>query len=358
MEDPGTVKIIENDDQYILNHCTKFLSRSNTDARHNFGQYDPADSRGRICESWRFPIINTYAEAGDENNYAYNRVTFIYRSESPNDQISIIGTFANLHELIPLEPVRFLDTPTDYLAVSLRIPKGRAYRYKFIVNGRAVLDPVNPQQIREANGHIWSRFFTHLCTQPLSFETWELSILERLVAHIMPFRTKEGQDFLQFFYNKLDSQQKKQQSMFSYRLDQSIGIVNFIDHLVAREEQHHLIDYKICLNMIAGIVRKRSPRTEPAKASKEIFIELYGEMASGRVADWDTSKYNDPTYFLQMLRRHAYTGAFSHPKYGGNASALGWRYLADRFRDANGATLFNWARAMEQPLGTASDYLG
>ena len=71
MEDPGTVKIIENDDQYILNHCTKFLSRSNTDARHNFGQYDPADSRGRICESWRFPIIDTYAEAGDENNYPF-----------------------------------------------------------------------------------------------------------------------------------------------------------------------------------------------------------------------------------------------------------------------------------------------
>jgi hypothetical protein len=174
----------------------------------------------------------------------------------------------------------------------------------------------------------------------------------------MPFRTKDGQDFLQFFYNQLDQQQKGQQYAFSYRLDQSVGIVNFIDKLIAREEQHHLIDYKICLNLIAGIIRKRAPGIEPARAPNEIFIDLYGEMASGRVKDWDVSKYNDPTYFLQMLRRHAFTGAFSHPKYGGNATALGWRYLADRFRGANGETLFDWQRSIEEPLGTNSDYHG
>ncbi|MDN5753159.1 MAG: gluconate 2-dehydrogenase subunit 3 family protein [Nitrosospira sp.] len=354
------MKIIPNNDQYILNHCTRFLTRRNTDARHNFGQYDPSDPRARICEAWRFPIIDSYAGAADEDSHAFNKVTFVYPAdvaEAP-DQVGVTGTFANLYELIPLAPVRFLDAPTGYFAVSLRIPKGRAYRYKFIVGGKAVLDPVNPQQVREANGHAWSRFFTHLYTQPLSFESWELSILERLVDHIMPFRTKEGQDFLQFFYRQLDQQQKEQQYVLSYRLDQSIGIVNFIDNLVAREERHHLIDYKICLSMIAGIIRKRRPGIEPARASKEIFIDLYGEMASGNVMDWDTSKYNDPAYFLQMLRRHAFTGAFSHPKYGGNASALGWRYLADRFRDAKGATLFDWGRAIEQPLGTNPDYHG
>jgi hypothetical protein len=359
------VQVIANDDQYILNHCTRFLTRRNTDARHNFGQYDPADPRARICEAWRFPIIDTYAAAnghGGEDDYAFNRVTFVYRAEAgnaePPAEVSVTGTFANLYERVALEPVRFLDAPTGYFAACLRVPKGRAYRYKFIVDGRAVLDPVNPQQIREANGHAWSRFFTHLCTQPLSFESWELSILERLVDHIMPFRTRDGQDFLRFFYNQLDAQQKEQQYAFSYRLDQSIGIVNFIDNLVAREERHHLIDYKICLDLIARVVRQRAPGIDPAKASKEIYIDLYGEMASGQVAGWDTSRYNDPTYFLQMLRRHAYTGAFSHPKYGGNASALGWRYLADRFRDANGATLFDWQRAIEQPLGINTDYHG
>ena len=356
------MKIIANDDQYILNHCARFLTRRNTDARHDFGQYGPADPRARICEAWRFPIIDSYAGTDDENSYAFNKVTFVYSADAADagspGQISVIGTFANLYEPVPLAPVRFLDAPTGYFAVSLGIPKGQAYRYKFIVDGRAMLDPVNPQEIHEANGHAWSRFFTHLCTQPLSFESWELSILERLVDHIMPFRTKDGQDFLQFFYNQLDQQQREQQYSFSYRLDQSIGIVNFIDNLVAREERHHLVDYKICLNLIAGIVRKRAPGIEPARASKEIYIDLYGEMASGKVRDWDTSKYNDPAYFLQMLRRHAFTGAFSHPKYGGNANALGWRYLADRFRDTNGGTLFDWQRAIEQPLGVNLDYRG
>lgn len=358
-------QVIANDDQYILNHCTRFLTRRNIDARHNFGQYDPADPRGRVCEAWRFPIIDIYAGTGGEDSYAFNRVTFVYGAqageagnrESPAE-VGVMGTFASLHEAIPLAPVRFLDEATGYFAVSIRVPKGRVYRYKFMVDGKATLDPVNPQQVREADGHAWSRFFTHLCTQPLSFESWELSILERLVDHIMPFRTREGQNFLQFFYNHLDQQQKEQQYAFSYRLDQSIGIVNFIDNLVAREERHHLIDYKICLDLIARIVRGRAPGIEPAKASKEIFIDLYGEMASGTVAGWDTSKYGNPAYFLQMLRRHAFTGAFSHPKYGGNAGALGWRYLADRFRDANGATLFDWQRAIEEPLGVNPDYRG
>ena len=195
------MKIIQNDDQYILNHCARFLTRRNTDARHNFGQFDSVDPRARICEAWRFPIIDSYAGADDEDSYAFNRVTFVYRADTgePPRQLSVIGTFANLYELIPLAPVRFLDAPTGYFALSTRIPKGQAYRYKFIVDGKAVLDPINPQQVREADGHAWSRFFTHLCTEPLTFETWELSILERLADHIMPFRTKDGQDFLQLF---------------------------------------------------------------------------------------------------------------------------------------------------------------
>jgi len=354
------VKIIANDEQYILNHCTKYLARKNTDSRHNFGQYESEDPRARICEAWRFPIIDSYAGIGDEDHYAFNRVTFVYHADAANppNQVGVIGTFANLYEPIPLLPVRFLDATTDYLAVSVRIPKGRAYRYKFVVDDKVILDPINPQRILEANGQWWSRFFTNLCTQPLSFETWEFSILERLVDHIMPFRTDTGQDFLQFFYNYLDKQQKTNQYAFAYRLDQPIGITNFIDNIVAREERHHLIDYKICLRIIGQIIRRRMPHVEPAKAPREIFIDLYGEMASGKVNDWDVTQYGDPAYFLQILRRHAFTGAFSHPKYGGNVGALGWRYLADRFKDLKGATLFDWSRSIEPPLGVNPDYRG
>jgi hypothetical protein len=81
-------------------------------------------------------------------------------------------------------------------------------------------------------------------------------------------------------------------------------------------------------------------------------------MADDYVSGWDTSKYNSPRYFLELLRRHTVTGAFSHPKYGGNVNGVGWAYLEDRYSDSTGATLFDWRAALEQPLGTNADYLG
>jgi hypothetical protein len=59
-----------------------------------------------------------------------------------------------------------------------------------------------------------------------------------------------------------------------------------------------------------------------------------------------------------MLRRHTITAAFSHPKYGGNAGGAAWDYLSARYRDANGRTLFDWARAIEPPLGASTEYRG
>ena len=57
-----------------------------------------------------------------------------------------------------------------------------------------------------------------------------------------------------------------------------------------------------------------------------------------------------------MVRRHAFLGAFAHPKYGGNAGAIGWRFLAERFRDPSGASAFGWEKAIEPPLGASTDY--
>jgi len=36
------------------------------------------------------------------------------------------------------------------------------------------------------------------------------------------------------------------------------------------------------------------------------------------VNGWDTADYGSPRYVLDLLRRHSFTGAFCHPKYGGN----------------------------------------
>jgi hypothetical protein len=58
------------------------------------------------------------------------------------------------------------------------------------------------------------------------------------------------------------------------------------------------------------------------------------------------------------LRRHAITGAFVHPRHGGNSGTAGWRYLESRYVDSGGQTLFDWAKAIEAPLGRNVDYRG
>jgi hypothetical protein len=356
-----TVQILELDEQYVLNQCTKYLARGNTDSRHNFGQLSNDEPQSNICESWRFPIIDSYSDSIDfPKSYSFNLVTFVYQQlgDTPPNNVSVIGTFANLFEPIPLKPVKFMGETTGYYALSVVIPKAELHFYKFIVDGQIILDPVNPQQAMLDNGKLWSRFFTQLCTEPLCFEEWEFIILDRLVDHILPFRTEEGQNFLNRYYKFLERQAKELQYAYAYRLDQTVGAVNFIDNLLAREENHHLIDYKICLGQIDRILRQRNPYIEPKDMVKEMYVDLYNEMAENSVNGWDYNQYNSPRYFLQLLRRHTYTGAFSHPKYGGNVGAVGWAYLSERLRDKQGETLFNWRRALEQPLGINSDYRG
>jgi hypothetical protein len=68
-------------------------------------------------------------------------------------------------------------------------------------------------------------------------------------------------------------------------------------------------------------------------------------------------------YFLSLIRRHTITGAFSHPKYGGNIGGAGWSYLQERYdiKNENAQTVgnyFNWELALEKPLGTNENYQG
>src|SRR5262249_19838699 len=170
---------------------------------------------------------------------------------------------------------------------------------------------------------------------------------------ILPFRTDESDNFLNRFYDYLDRQSKESLYNNVYRLDISVGEINYIDNILAREEHHRLIDYKICLRQIDRILRMRNPYTEPAKMSREIYADLYAEMATDKLAGWDYSVYGSPQYFLYILRRHVVTGAFCHPKYGGNAGAAGWAYLSEEYHmdspapGQSGQTLFDWRWALE-----------
>ena len=107
------------------------------------------------------------------------------------------------------------------------------------------------------------------------------------------------------------------------------------------------------------VLRQRNPYAEPIQVSDELFNQLYDEMATDNVSGWDYNVYASPAYFIKILRRHTFTGAFSHPKYGGNSGAAGWAYLSERMRDPQtGRTLFDWPRITEKPLGESPDYHG
>jgi hypothetical protein len=358
--------LADKDSTYVLNYCTRSLARDNDDGRHNYGQYAGDDPRARIAEAWRFPIVDSYYDGVSlESSQRFNIVTFVYanRDGVPADAIAVIGTFADLCTPIPLRQV----ADSIFWSVTTVVPKGQWHRYRFLIGSRGILDPVNPQRVALTDGTEWSRFFTDYCTDILCFERWETALLERLTSHILPFRTTEGQRFLNIYYNNLDRQSKVTQYARAYRLDQPVGVVNFIDKILAREESHRLADYKICLEMIDRALRLRDPFEDPDRMPAQLYAELYDQMAGGSVAGWDYSRYSNPRFFLQLLRRHTHTGAFSHPKHGGNAGAAGWAYLANNLIDPTTGRLpdpvttpayFDWGHGLEAPLGRNAEYRG
>ncbi len=360
------------DDAYVLNHATKYLARFNTDSRHGYGLLGTQAPRDRIAEAWRFPLVDTYGGGApamaDASRFGdYNAVTFVYAwadAHSPGS-VSVIGTFATLYAPLRLRQTSWEGEPTRFWDLSYVVRKGEKHRYRFVVDdASSINDPVNPQEEMLDNGSTWSCFFSDAYSSPVVMERWELEILYRLSEQILPFQTEGASNFLERFYNYLDRSSQDSLYAHAYRLDTSVGEVNFIDNILSREERHHLVDYKICLRIIDRVLRQRNPYTEPKNMSRNIYFGLYGEMASNTVAGWDYDAYSSPQYFLYLLRRHAVTGAFCHPKYGGNAGAAGWAYLQDRYRSPPpgpgkpGPTLFDWERALEKPLGNNSEYLG
>lgn len=306
-----------------------------------------------MCEAWRYPIVDSYYDgASAEGSYPFNAVTFVYDGRTGQAQdVAVTGTFAELHEPTPLEPVRFLGEPSGIHAVTVRVPKGQVHTYKLRVDGVWQLDPLNPQTQELDNGRPWSRFFTEGCQIPLTFTRRERELLGRLVSHLLPFRLPENSRFIRGVYESLDRQARANQFPLAYKLDEEVGVVNYIDKVVARAERHHLDDYRICLELIDELLRASNPGRDPLTLPRDAFADLYGAMASDQVAGWDTGRYGSPRFFLLLLRRHAMTGAFVHPRHGGNSGTAGWAYLQDRYP-------FDWQAAIEAPLGDNTDYRG
>ncbi|WP_222371240.1 hypothetical protein [Rhizobium leguminosarum] len=350
---------LNSDDEFVLNHCVKHLTRAGDPPAAN-DQAAAEIFRSSISEAWRFPVVSAMPAKADDPNL--NRVTFVYKTR-PDDvaPIAVIGTFANLHEALPLKPVSFEGLDTGYRAASFAVPKAQVHFYKYQVGGQFTLDPINPQRATQDNGQQWSRFFTDGYLQPLVLEPWEVQLLYRLIEQILPFRGAAAENFLKRYYFGLNREQRKADLPKAFRLDGSVGEVNAIDKLLAREEAHRLIDYRLCLRQIDRALRAQNPIIDPFEMPAPEYDILYERMAASKLGDgsipgWDYSAYDNPAYFLYILRRHAVTAAFSHPKYGGNVEAAGWAYLSERFSEPQAASFFDWRPALEPPLGTSSYY--
>jgi len=351
-------QIITKSSEEVLNLCTKYLARGAKLFQNQFSK--DASNLTVISENWRFPVVQpTLNDRGQVS--AVNEVIFIYKG-TPDDQVEITGSFAPLYQSFPLQPVLFEGQNIGYYYLAVKVPTGKGYYYRFSKNGVNFNDPVNPQTTTLLNGVQWSYFFTDYFNYTGEFESWELRVLFRMVLLIVPFRSKEAQNFINRFY--LSMAKPDQLAMPIYKLDSSVGEVNYITNILAREERHHLTDYKICLAIIDQLMRARNPYIEPWQVSDQLYSDLYNQIASGNtVPDWDYSKYANPVYFLGLVRRHTITGAFSHPRYGGNIGGAGWDYLKNKYvdTDAQGlvtATYFDWERSIEAPLGVNSSYSG
>lgn len=345
------VSLLDVDDEYLLGLVAKHFARDTAAPLHDYGHL-AGDPRAAILEAWRFPVVEAWFDPNDTVQ-RFNAVTFVHAAPDGQlgSEVLLVGSFVELHTPLKLAPL----ADTHYSTLTLKLPKGEVHTYRMKINGEWKTDPINPQRVALDNGVGWSRFFTWGATQRLILERWEAKLVERLASHILPFHTVDGESFFKRAYDNLGPANRPPHA---YRLDESIGAVNFIDKLLAREEGHHLIDYRICLELIDLLLRQRNPITEPTKLPREAYSELYAQLGSGNVPGWNYGRYENPRYFIQLLRRHVLTGAFSHPRYGGNALALGWKYLEERYRNADGVTLFDWTRAIEPPLGRNPTYHG
>ncbi len=339
------------DEEYLFGLVSKSFARADPAPRHDYGHL-AGDPRAAVLESWRFPWVDAWFDPTDPTQ-RFNAVTFVHAApdQQPGGEVLLAGSFGDLHTPSKLVPL----ADTHYATLTLKIPKGEVHTYRMKIAGVWQPDPINPQRVSLDNGAVWSRMFTWGATKRVVLERWEAKLIERLASHILPFRTPDGETF---FSRVHDAQGPANRPAHAYRLDESVGAVNYLDKLLAREEAHHLVDYRICLELIDQLLRTRNPVTEPTRLPREMYAELYMQMASGNVPGWNYGRYGNPRYFLQLLRRHVLTGAFSHPRYGGNPMALGWKYLEERYRGADGATLFDWARSFELPLGRNPAYRG
>jgi Gluconate 2-dehydrogenase subunit 3 len=343
--------VLANHIERIAGAVARSLGRDDHGPRHHFEAGDPPRHAAELAEAWRFPLLGGAAPAGHE------AVAFVHRAAAAQ-AVALLGEpvdGGDVHGLTAMPE-------TGCWALTLALPLGRRYRYRYLVDGRQELDAINPQREASDDGATWSRVFTSGCTVPLSLEAWEWTLLDRLAGTLVSGMSDEAADFLDQRYRDLDRVARDAAWRVAYRFDNAFGAVNFIDKILAREEAHRRRDYRICLLQLNRIARQRHPWREPAAMPASIFEDLLRQLAASSAADespipgWDYGRYGSPRFFLRLLLRHVLTGIFAHPRHGGNPAGIAWDWLADRCRDSAGAEVFAWRNSLPPPLGNVADY--
>lgn len=102
-----TATVSYKDEQYVLNHCTKYLARDNDDERHSFFGTLDGHPRARVSESWRFPIVDSH-DGAEPEAYEWNDVMFVYaiaRDAEAPVSVELLSTCTTLHTPVPMKRV-------------------------------------------------------------------------------------------------------------------------------------------------------------------------------------------------------------------------------------------------------------
>jgi len=97
--------------------------------------------RRRLGSARRFPVIDSHG-GPEKDTYEWNDVTFVYgiaRDAEPPGSVELITTCNTLYAPIQLERVE----NSIYWSLTLKVRKAQRHRYKFVVDGVPMLDPIN-----------------------------------------------------------------------------------------------------------------------------------------------------------------------------------------------------------------------
>src|SRR3712207_1357400 len=115
--------VISKEPDYVLNHCTKYLARDNTDIRHSyFGLFD-TERRSRISEPWRSPVIDAH-DGPPDDRFDFNDVALVYALRAEEATAESIGRLAAWRGLHRPERMRQVGESLVW-AVTLRVAKGQ-----------------------------------------------------------------------------------------------------------------------------------------------------------------------------------------------------------------------------------------